>query len=130
LFQFSRAIYRELAPCAEPEARRELLSSCEAAMQRLATDRRYFARPARRLFIDVRHCFPLGEHAHVWCVVTAYVQAAEAYLDTATVSEEGVPTRCPAVTRGGTPCRRDPLARNGYCPSHQHLAGTHGSLAA
>ena len=29
---------------------------------------------------------------------------------------------CRATTRKGTPCQRTPLAHNGYCPSHQHLA--------
>ena len=31
---------------------------------------------------------------------------------------------CRATTRKGTPCQRMPLPRNGYCPSHQHLAET------
>jgi len=133
LFQFSRGIYRELAAYAEPGACRDVLRACEASMERLATDRRYFARPARRLFADVRHCFPLCEHERVWRVVSSYVAAAERYLDTMPVTgEDGGPPRCPATTRGGTPCRREPLPRNGYCPSHQHLAGTHGhgSIAA
>jgi hypothetical protein len=101
-------------------------------MQRLATDRRYFAKPARRLFADVRHCFPLSAHERVWHVVSSYVAAAERYLDTVPLDAGGQPSRCPATTRGGTPCRREPLPRNGYCPSHQHLAGTHGhgSVAA
>ena len=132
MFQFSRGIYRELAPLAMPGARRDVLAACEASMQRLATDRLYFARPARRLFADVRHCFPLSEHERVWCVVSTYVRAAETYLDSVPQGDGGEPVRCPATTRGGTPCRRDPLPRNGYCPSHQHLAGTHGhgSIAA
>ena len=37
---------------------------------------------------------------------------------------------CRATTRKGTPCRRMPLPRNGYCPSHQHLAETEEVLAA
>jgi hypothetical protein len=36
----------------------------------------------------------------------------------------GNPLRCRATTRKGTPCQRVPLERNGYCPSHQHLAMT------
>lgn len=132
MFEFSRGIYRELAPYAEPASRRDVLTACEAAMERLATDRLYFARPARRLFADVRHCFPLPEHERVWCVVSSYVAAAEAHLDRTPMTVDGEPVRCPATTRGGTPCRREPLPRNGYCPSHQHLAGTHGhgSVAA
>ena len=133
MFQFSRGIYRELSPYASEGARRDVLAACEASMQRLATDRLYFARPARRLFADIRHCFPLSEHERVWCVVSSYVTAAERHLDAMPRGEDGeTALRCPATTRGGTPCRREPLPRNGYCPSHQHLAGTHGqgSLAA
>ena len=36
----------------------------------------------------------------------------------------GAPPRCRATTRKGSACQRTPLARNGYCPSHQHLADT------
>ncbi len=36
----------------------------------------------------------------------------------------GNPLQCRATTRRGTACQREPLARNGYCPSHQHLAET------
>ena len=36
----------------------------------------------------------------------------------------GNPLECRATTRRGTPCQRMPLAHNGYCPSHQHLAET------
>jgi hypothetical protein len=28
------------------------------------------------------------------------------------------------MTRKGAACQRTPLAHNGYCPSHQHLADT------
>jgi hypothetical protein len=36
----------------------------------------------------------------------------------------GAPPRCRATTRKGAACQRVPLAHNGYCPSHQHLADT------
>jgi len=36
----------------------------------------------------------------------------------------GNPISCRATTRRGTPCRREPLGEDGYCPSHQHLAET------
>jgi hypothetical protein len=127
-----RALARDVLPSSDRAHERALLESCESAMHRLATDRRYFARPAQRLFGDIRHCFPLSEHERVLRVVTLHVAAAEAYLDRVPTGSDGTPQRCPATTRGGTACRRDPLPTNGYCPSHQHLAGTHGqqSLAA
>ena len=40
------------------------------------------------------------------------------------VDAQGNPRQCRAVTRKGTACQRTPLAANGYCPSHQHLAET------
>ena len=62
MYRFSRAIYRELAcEISEdphslcPHANHErVLRACEAAVERLATDRHYFARPARTLFCDIR----------------------------------------------------------------------------
>ena len=130
MFQFSRATYRHLAPDLDPslaDADRRLLEGCEAAVHRLATDRRYFAHPAKRLFRDVRHCFPLAAHERVWHVIAAHVAAGERYLDTTALDDDGAPKQCPATTRSGHACRREPL-RNGYCPSHQHLAAD--SLAA
>src|SRR5205085_4065244 len=66
MYQFSRSMYRELAavvvtdPRMGPaENRHCLLERCEAAVERLAADRHYFARPARTLFNDVRTLFPL-----------------------------------------------------------------------
>ena len=66
MYQFSRAIYRELSPMSrgpyEPacERRQRLLRDCESAMERLATDRHYFARPVRTLFNDIRTLFPMA----------------------------------------------------------------------
>jgi hypothetical protein len=53
VYQFSRSIYRELAAEVQGadqielyENRQRVLRSCESAMERLATDRYYFARPS------------------------------------------------------------------------------------
>ena len=46
------------------------------------------------------------------------------------VDPQGNPLQCRAVTRKGTACQRAPLPRNGYCPSHQHLAETEHEEAA
>ena len=62
MYRFSRSIYRELAPrvvedewdpteCANKQ---KVLDACEGAICRLTYDRRYFARPTRTLFNDVR----------------------------------------------------------------------------
>ncbi len=134
MFQFSRAIYRELAPDIDAEAcapgrssHEHVLKACECTMERLAADRHYFARPARTLFNDIRYCFPMAAQARVWRVVTAYISAAEAYLDRqpkAGVDVHGNALQCRATTRKGTACQRVPLPHNGYCPSHQHLSET------
>jgi hypothetical protein len=131
MYQFSRAIYRELARDVEiahcPTAHLEVLQACERTVERLVNDRHYFARPARTLFNDIRLHFPMAAQARVWAVVQRYVRAAEQWLDTLPqngVDVNGQPLQCRATTRRGTACQRMPLPHNGYCPSHQHLAET------
>ena len=133
MYQFSRAIYREIAGDIETpgagmvEAHQHVLAACERTIERLATDRHYFARPARTLFNDIRIYFPMRSQARVWCVVQRYLQAADAFVAAQPRcgrDANGEPLRCRATTRRGTPCQRDPLPHNGYCPSHQHLAET------
>jgi hypothetical protein len=140
MFQFSRAIYREIAAEIDSQAcgngrsaHAHVLRACEETMERLASDRHYFAKPARKLFHDIRFAFPVAAQAHVCRVVTAYVSAAEHYLDAqprAGCDVHGNPLQCRATTRKGTACQRMPLPHNGYCPSHQHLAETEGLVAA
>ena len=81
MYQFSRAIYRELAQEIDDDAGRDghaaVLQSCERCIERLVTDRHYFARPARTLFTDIRVHFPMGAQARVWTVVSAYLAAAD-----------------------------------------------------
>ncbi len=135
LYQISRAIYRELTPHivpggghdGTPTNHERVLRACELSIERLATDRRYFARPARTLFTDIRCYFTMADQQRVWCVVERYLNLADAWL--ARLPEQGLDAfgnrlQCRATTRKGTACQRVPLARNGYCPSHQHLAET------
>ncbi len=130
MYQFSRAIYRELSPHitgSRDPAQAEVLRACEATIERLATDRHYFARPARTLFNDIRMHFPIGAQPRVWQVCTTYLDAAQDWLAKQPqhgYDIHGNPLECRATTRRGTPCQRMPLAHNGYCPSHQHLAET------
>ncbi len=133
VFQFSRSLYRELAPLIHEERicpsgapnHERVLESCEAAIRRLAVDRHYFARPSRTLFQDVRIFFPISAQERVWHAVDRHMTlASEFFAAQPTVGYElaGTQQECRATTRRGTPCRRTPLPRNGYCPSHQHLA--------
>ena len=136
MYQFSRAIYRELAseildppPGATTTSNHaSVLHACEAVIMRLATDRHHFAHPSRTLFCDIRNYFPMPAQRRVHQVVTRYVTLAQQFLAAhplegyAAVS--GLPPQCRATTRKGAACQRVPHADNGYCPSHQHLAET------
>jgi hypothetical protein len=134
MYQFSRAIYRDLAPHIADDggtnrldAHAAVLRACEATVERLATDRHYFKRPARTLFNDIRIYFPMREQARVCMAVTRYLQLAEEWLERQPqhgFDVNGNPLQCRATTRKGTACQRVPLPHNGYCPSHQHLAAT------
>jgi len=127
MYRFSRSIYRELAPRAigdsQGSCRQQLLESCEQTMERLARDRRYFARPARSLFNEVRTQFPLSEQHLVYRVIERNINLATAYLERmpGELGLDGVPRSCRASTRRGTPCQREPLPGRDYCPSHKHL---------
>ena len=134
MYRFSRQIYRELAPRVIEDPRdttdcankQKVLDSCEAAIRRLAYDRRYFARPARSLFNEVRVYFSMGDQLRVWTVIERNITLALNFLEQ--MPEElglGDEHReCQAHTRKGTPCQRDPLPGRDYCPSHKHLEET------
>lgn len=135
MYRFSRAIYRELADeiiedphSSCPHANHErVLRACEAAVERLATDRHYFARPARTLFLDIRAYFPMNAQCRVLHVIDRYLSFADEFLRRQPQNGYdiyGNPLQCRASTRKGAPCQRMPLPHNGYCPSHQHLAET------
>ncbi len=136
MYRFSRAMYRELAAeivedsnsCANGHSNHErVLHACEAAIERLATDRHYFAHPARSLFNDVRIYFPMTSQLRVLRVIQQYMGFADEFFlrqPQNGFDMNGNPLQCRAHTRKGTPCQRMPLPHNGYCPSHQHLAET------
>ncbi len=136
MYQFSRAIYRELAPRIVPPPpgasptsnHTAVLSACEEVITRLATERHYFARPARTLFYDIRSYFSMCDQARVHSVVNCYMGFAQRFLiehpHEGYAAVRGAPPQCRATTRKGSACQRTPLPRNGYCPSHQHLADT------
>src|SRR3954465_15161238 len=131
MYQFSRSMYRELADfvvpttnCAASAAKTRLLNSCETAVERLAADRHYFARPARSLFNDVRMLFPLNRQLLAYSVIERHMRLAADYVALhARVgqSRTGAPLICHATTRRGRPCQREPLPGTRYCPSHKHL---------
>jgi hypothetical protein len=139
MYQFSRAIYRDLCgeiiepetlgngSCGHNHNHQAVLQACEKAIERLALDRHYFAKPARTLFNDVRMYFPMTSQYRVYRVIEQYMTVADEFfqeLPRRGLDVNGNPLSCRATTRKGTACQRMPLPRNGYCPSHQHLAET------
>ena len=126
MYQFSRAIYRELSgEIGGDEDHERVLKACEQAVLRLATDRHYFAKPTKTLFNDIRIYFPMTAQHRVYRVVDRYLQLCSLWLASQPQTGydlAGNRLECRATTRKGRPCQRMPLAHNGYCPSHQHLA--------
>lgn len=129
MYRFSRSIYRELAPCvledrhAIPDPRKHVLSACEGTMERIVRDGRYFARPARSLFNEIRWHFPISKQAFVYHVIERNITLAITSLEAhpAEFGLDTMPRQCRASTRKGTPCQREPLPARDYCPSHKHL---------
>ncbi len=131
MYRFSRSIYRELAPRVVEDPRdptgcankQRVLDSCETAIRRLAYDGRYFARPARSLFNEVRVHFAIRDQERVWMVIERNLSLANECLERLPeeLGLDAEQRQCRAHTRRGTPCQRDPLPGRDYCPSHKHL---------
>jgi hypothetical protein len=140
MYQFSRSVYRELGPMVVADRygpachnRQLFLQSCEKAFRRLASDRHYFARPARSLFNEVRIYFPMTMQMRVYQVIERHMTLATQFVDERErqgISLDGSPLCCHASTRKGTPCQRVPLPGSKYCPSHKHLEETFVTSAA
>lgn len=134
MFHFSRSIFRELASEVMDDGRRNsvhnrqlFLQACERAMQRLADDPRYFSRPARSLFSEVRMFFPIHSQLKVLRVIERHMILAKAFIEErqrAGLNLDGTPMSCHATTRKGSACQRSPQPGSRYCPSHQHLLET------
>ena len=131
MYQYSRAIYRSIKDLIDPyadtetqlEYRRAVLAACEETVERLAKDPRYFAKPERTLFQDVRRYFPITHQAEVNWAISRGIGAAVDFVEEQVESGalDGGVSRCRATTRKGKPCQRAPLPDREYCPSHQHL---------
>src|SRR4030095_4544779 len=106
---------------AQLESNRELvLRECEAAITRLMTDRRYFARPARTLFTDVRPYFSMGDLPRVYLVIDRNIKFASDFLKRVpeyAFDVTGVERSCQAMTRKGKPCQRHPPPASEHSPS-------------
>lgn len=127
VYQFSRAIFRELRPyLATEEAESAVLAASEDMVDRLAygTAPR---RPARELFRTVRVHVGLESQLHVRLVIDRYLEFAQSVCVERRrrgLDAFGAPLPCGATTRNGTQCARRPVDGTGYCPSHRHLGQT------
>ena len=149
MYQFSRAIYRDLSPyvlddkrSAHRECNRTIvLRECESAIERLMTDRRYFSRPTRTLFNNVRPFFSINDLPRVYVIIDRNIQLALRFITAVpnyAYDSSGIPRSCHAMTRKGQPCQRQPLPAQRLLPfppaSGRDLrgsrAGGDGRLAA
>ena len=122
MYQVSRSLYRRLAPYVAgggrediERNRRRVLDACEQTMRRLEAEPD-FADPARFLFAEVRTCLPISEQGWARRLIDFHVDAAREL-----VTQMPRERRCPAFTRQGAPCEREPVLDGAYCPSHRHL---------
>ena len=125
MYQLSRSLYRELAPMLDEtqsrpvdETRAYLLRVAERWTERVVLAPDTCARPARTLFRDIRYLFPIEAQAEVWFIIQAHAEAGKRL---AARLEGSLRRECPAFTRSGTSCQREPRPGNRYCPSHRHL---------
>jgi hypothetical protein len=130
MYRFSRQIFMQIKDSIDPhpdtitaaEARRRVLRACEDTIERMARDPRYFPRPARSLFQEIRFYFPIKEQAQVYYSIERTLRVANEFIqEEIERSGEGAIVPCRATTRKGKPCQRTPLPGREYCPSHQHL---------
>jgi len=130
MYRFSRQIFLQIKDAVDPqpdtvnvvEARRIVLRACEGTLERLANDPRYFPKPARSLFQEIRYYFPITEQARVYYAIENTLRIAQEFIqEEIERSGEGAIVPCRATTRKGKPCQRTPLPGREYCPSHQHL---------
>ena len=139
MYQFSRAIYRDLLPYVQEDKRSAqhdtnralVLRECETTIERLMTDRRYFSRPTRTLFNNVRPFFSIADLPRVYVIIDRNIQLALRFITAVpnyAYDSSGIPRQCHAMTRKGQPCQRQPLPASDYCPSHQHLIETFEDL--
>ena len=116
-----RSLFRDLRPLmTDPAGRRDqafLLDACQALTQRIVRQDGP-ARPARSLFREVRHLFPVHRQATVLEIIRVHIEAGERL---ATILEPFRQRRCGAFSRRGRPCEREPLPGVHFCPSHKHL---------
>jgi hypothetical protein len=121
MYALIRSLFRDLRPLmTDPAGWREqefLLDACQALTQRILL-RNAPARPARALFREVRHLFPVHRQAQVLEIIRVHIEAGERLSKSL---EPFRRRRCDAFSRRGRPCQREALPGAQFCPSHKHL---------
>lgn len=124
MYHISRQLYRDLAGDLSPADREHVLRACETTVERLVCDRHYFARPAQKLFADIRWRFPLPAQGRVYAVIERRLRETREYLESsngAILELTGTQPTCRATTRRRGLCSHTPDPRTGYCRWHRHL---------
>jgi len=129
MYEHSRDLFTALRPLLrEPEAptaKRQLLRSCEAAVQHLA----HGEAPDRlsdRTFREVRSLLALHRALDALQMMERRLEVLHRAMAEARVAPL---QRCAATNRRGEPCGRDALRGTDYCHSHRHLAGALAPVA-
>ena len=71
--------------------------------------------------------FTLSERIKVHMVIDHYMKMAVEFVESLPAGALGEQRACPASTRRGTPCQREPRPGLEYCPSHRHLEDNFGA---
>ncbi len=124
MYHISRQIYLELAADLSDADREHVLRACETTVERLVTDRHYFARPSQKLFSEIGWRFPLKAQRRVYAVIDRHLRETREYLESsndALLELTGTAATCRATTRRSGLCSHAPDPRTGYCRWHQHL---------
>ncbi len=121
MYALIRSLFRDLQPLMSQKTgwreQTDLLDACQALTQRLLLQDAP-ARPARTLFREVRHLFPVHHQARVLEIIRVHIEAGERL---ATCLEPYRNRRCEAFSRRGRPCQREALPGLPFCSSHKHL---------
>jgi hypothetical protein len=123
-YHVSRALYRRIvpeiagAPRGDPDTfQLRVHDACERTMLRIESEP-HFAHPDRYLFGEIRAYFPVSEQAWLRKLIEFHVDVARELAERLRLEQQRT---CPALTRQGTPCQREPLPEKEFCPSHRHL---------
>ena len=132
MYRFSRALFLEIKDLVDPhpdtisvaEARRRVLEACEDTIERLAREPRYFARPARSLFEEIRHLFPITQQARIYYAIEQTVQMARS---SSSARSSATATFSPAAVRRPARASRASARR---CPTGSTARRTSTSRSA